>query len=1484
MDDFFGREWVAAFVGAAAAASLAATKRIDRKKFAELRARLRTLYVTVFHQHDPGFQFGDDRGDSAIVPIEDRFVEPDVEETMHTAGGSDPEAIIRERVASGTSVTDNDVMQLRQSPGERSYVHRVNVSEWVSNNAFSVILGGPGSGKSTLLRFLALDLLSENPRFAAVTQRWGDRLPIWVPFSIWTSLLNESATASAGIRDAIYHWLQRWDEGKLLELIDAALEDKRVVLLADGVDEWASEMAAQQALQRLKVFAEKKDIPTVISSRPYGFQLLGHTASGWKRGAIAKLSIPQQHQLSHIWMRRHPSIRAASAGYTIDQAEERAAALSKNFFDEIGYSGDLRDLTATPLTLSLLVYLWIRDCVLPQNRFKAYAKLVDHMVETHPARRLTAAQTTVKPQTIPHDSIKGALAQLAMTLQVRYPTGNIRTPEAARAMEEYLKDEQYGQGLSSDEAQKQARAILQYASDSSGILVRSSQKDIAFLHRVFQEYLAAACIAAKPFDEQRDIVAQRCKDPQWKEVVLSVISQTARTNEVRLIVDSIQSARASATDFVTIDPLLAEVAFGPFACSPMLARRLAAEAFCGIETGHWPPYRHRLIEIVARGTRHSSLLDDVTKQFSRWLPDRVPWRRGAYEAMASWPSDDAAVQCLWLGIHNCEDLASVRAAMRSYVTLATATRDSSNLARAVQLARSYPTPYIRAAALEALCESPEFEARTIDGEIVYARSSNEPSLVMAAIKSRIRIGLHTEEDLDLLFAHASSSLRWPKFMADAEVADLFRRGWAQSPKLKGYCIDGWSGRRDRPSSRELLILTMIKCFPQDDDVAAILADEIEQEHPFLGVFEQLQLWNNLVGCFRDHPKVVAAVDRWLPRAVHQEPYMSRAALIGRTEVARKLLVDLVCNSRFVHWTANALFDGWSNDGDVKCLLRNLALGPADKASTLGPLLRKLFDVEDGRRRLLELLADEGCGRPDFVLDEAADLCESQYHRHIAVTEALKQRSRCHEFTRDNLTRTLIDRFGDDSRVRALAVGQLDTIGPYMAMIGVVARSYHNDAQIRNLVVERLGTLSSGARERLTAYMGYLGGGDPVAKKILAAYAHESNATVRTQCAMSYGANSDATIEEVNALVGDLRSHMSEQKRDAAFGALVVMDRVGVFRDLREPNWSSEALGDSEEPLSLGLTGSLRPNLPLYKAVVSRWESIEQALGPRFWVRLCSNHESELLNFIELMAPYVDGKTPAAAAILKWLAECDELDLGANAILCLERLRAPRELILKSCMHTMGLCGTSRRLNLSVDAPIIAAEVLGREFGGDTSVLEELEERVGDVQDPNPVAVIALCCGWRESAWLEQLFRFGKSTPNGLRLPYIPYFHVVCTKSAAEVVERQLCSLLARHGEMADWVWRGIARALIGRIQRDEAVENAVVGRLLATPTPSEVASLTGLVAKSRGMSDQFRKWCWDELERQLSPNNIPTGGIDILSGSWRPVSHVLLDLLYPDGP
>lgn len=1500
VDDFFGRAWVEAFCGREQAEALG--ERLDAWKVAEFRSRVGNLYRQVFNTHDPGLPLAPPGGTGPSV-LEDRYVVPDVlERRMVDAAVPGDTPRVRESSPSRTreELSSEEFVSVsphRQDSPRRFSEHPVlkldrrPVVDWLVEESRSVVLGGPGSGKSSLLRFIALDLLSESPRTSALARKWGGFLPVWVPFPLWTKLISDPATASSSFTQALHRWLESYDAADLWPVFELALRDERVLLLVDGLDEWADEGAAGIALDRLRVFVGQRDLPVVLASRPHGFARLGMRQAGWRTGEIGGLSREQQGQLTRIWFAHWVSALESGSAPDEEEIDRRADARAREFFAQLERAQDLRDLAGTPLLLCLLIYLGLHTTSLPQNRFDAYETFVRHLTSEHPRRRRRTASLTdeLSPE-LSDDEVRDALAYLAYRLQEETGQGVVDQEQALRTVKEHLRDEDTGLGLELSEARRLGRDVVEVGEGAVGLLVERAPGEIGFFHRALQEYLAARHLSRLPLDEQADVVEQRCSDPQWREVILGTLHLTRRAEEADRLIGRVRGQALDEVEQLYARSLLVEIAFGDFGCTAALVRAIARDAFEQIEVGEWMPHRRDLLRHALEGMRSTRLREQVKAKLRSWFPAREQYRESLFAAIGTWPRTPEAVDTLLRGMHD-EEPANQRAAGRALAAMVSG--DGTVADRLVSLVRTAVEPGLRAAAIEALLQGwidhPEIVSLLEDN-----RRSASPELRLVSILGRVKKGEHNDEDLEELLRLGSWNSDLGVWWRSTVGSALFE-GWDSSERVKEACLSSLEHERQNRIGKEcgagrgqrngenlegdLALGLLLQAFSQDDDVATYCAEELElEEHPFLFLLGYLP-FELLARNFRDNPVVVDALDEWMPKQRFSEPEVSLAAQVGRTSVAKAKLLASLADTGIPHWAAQGLLDGWGmEDEEVARILMAMAYGPASQASRIGFLLPRIIkDDVQCRDRLLELLKDSECDRPDFIMHGLEALDEEVLDPEIvdAVLDSdflSKERERW-GFGSDAVA-GLISICPSDLRVRELALRELEDRAGNVA---AVARSYGDDPEISGIVLSMACPLPVQLREMIAARLETGIGDEAFAMSVLKLYDHEVDPVVKTRASVSYHRRLKATGQDTTDAVARLSQSICsygpdhEERRQAAFCGLVELDRLDVMLG------AMETIG-GERPCAITVVTGREPNVPLLRQILANWERIKGAFGEEFWTRLSKRSSGDLNSIWNQLLPLADEYPSARVEATEYLRSSTARSPGTNALRFLARAHPRNALLLEACLRCLWNGGSLAERWAAEDI-LVAAEVLGANFGGDNDVLQRItSHRKGE--DLDEKEVLALCEGWPESDELEQIFaRVRRENPP---LTYGAYFQLVTRKGRSEAVASAVADVLSEFNSFLRWNASIVSRPVIRRLREDGDLEVMMFERLQDEPSPSEIATLPRLVGAARGLSPGLRAWCNEEANAQLGGRKPAAIGVDLLTGLRRPVVHCLLDALDRD--
>jgi energy-coupling factor transporter ATP-binding protein EcfA2 len=1463
VDDFFSRPWVEAFCGPEALQQLG--KRLNAEDVATYRGELKKFYEVLFNRHDPGIPVHTRIGDREI-PLKERFVVPEVYGSLGS-NLADREPVTRDNSTKAVQPPglEGNVQPLSMPVAIKEIRVRSDADRWISQGQRSVILGSPGSGKSALLRMLAVELLSEEPVFRETAVRWGSLLPVWIPFPFWTNL-NRKRESPVALSECLATWFKQFDQGKVWPLVRAAIEDDRLLLLVDGLDEWTDEVAARTTSHLLQTYIQIRNVPAVLVSRPHGFERVSIQGAEWQVAQLAPLSRDQQRDVVAKWLaihRRRTGSHSANSTKRLNGSCEDVEREADDFIRKVAKSNDLSQLAGIPLTLLLLLYLHLQNYPLPANRFEAYQYVTNHFIQEHPLARRTAATLTDEQSSLTPDEIRSALAYLAFVVQTDFPAGTLSTDDVLSRLEGFLQDDiEHGLGLSRAEAREVLRSFTNLEEGSLGLLVSQGQSVLSFFHRSLQEYLAAVHLARTSLNNQEVTIRTRLADPRWREVIVAMIFLCRRGEDAEALVEAIDQANVDPIGALTKEDLLAEIAFRDSNLPQPRSRALAIRACTVIETSFIASHRSRLLGHAMSGLRFRKSRTLVQERIKRWIFSRGLWGPGRIEGLRSWPATDHSWEVLFRAMHD-EDAAVIRAAGTVMAHMFGAQVDRGNTI--AQLALRSDDPTQRAACIECLSKGwPTHELlATIIGQ---GRRSVSNEVKIASIAATVHLRKQQDADLTELLTLARDRLSSATaYSWQPEVANSLAQGWPESVRLKTECIKSVHHHLVNLTlmDRDIALFVLVEAFPQDDDVADVISNLLAERFSSFG---HDSIWQLLPLNFRDHPTVVAALDQWVMKDGFHDPIaLHHGALVGRTKAMKQKLFDAL-DQWVPFWATGSLLKGWGmSDPEVGQRLSERAR--RSDAAEIGQFIPEILnDPPKARERLLSLLRDPVSKRIDFLMQGFSQLLPSETQAEI-VGAALDRLGEPRSWAMENYRGSLILTFPSDERVKKLA---LESLASQESPLAAVAEAYASDESFRMKLGELITPLPASLRYQIVSDLPIFSE-KPFALDVLKDWDTERNAEVKTQASFQFHSLLKPDDLETTQAVA-LLDHMlpcygpdHEERRQAAAAGLIALKQLHLVMG------KVESIGHVGRQVNIPVTDGHKNNRVFLNLLGMHWAYVKQALEGNLGILTQNIGPDELWKHLAVVAAE---HSSLAKDVLEKAESDPELRRSANFLGLIARLEPRSEKLLQICLAALGDNGPRHDWFDSTEA---AAVVLAEQFRADPKIEDRLVA-LGPPQHLRTGAIMALSLGWPGNQLLKELeFDTAQSRTMDASELYTKY---ACLPSSriAGTLETDLIS--AQHNA---FLVNNVIRPLVARLQSDPEAVRYLSDTLFSTTNPSVKASFPKILAFSGSFTAERDKWCRDELQRQRSLQS-PEVGYDLLAKVTRAVSLCLLESLGEASP
>lgn len=403
---------------------------------------------------------------------------------------------------------ENIFVPLKFCHKDREGENQVLISEVLTKSIRAAILAKPGGGKSTLIRRIALAYAFPERRLKV-----DDNLPDenWFPVYIRCRDLGDNVTKS--ISEIIGSIARRAEilkyERSFQALVEDALQEGRILLLLDGLDEISQEKNRICLVDQLRTFvATYPNAHLVVTSREAGFRAVARTLAGYCRQyTIDGMDEEAIQLLSLKW---HQAILGETK-----QAHIEADKVCKIILDDARIGA----LAENPLLLTTLLFVkrWVG--YLPTKKCQLYEEMIKLLLVTWNAAghdRLEMDETEPQLAFVAYEMTKKG-SQKIIKDELRK---NII--KARRELPELLGYTTVTPARFIDQVEERNSLLIQTGleENENGQFVPTYE----FSHLSFQEYLTAKAIAElwiqeSDGDDAVKILIPYINDERWREII-----------------------------------------------------------------------------------------------------------------------------------------------------------------------------------------------------------------------------------------------------------------------------------------------------------------------------------------------------------------------------------------------------------------------------------------------------------------------------------------------------------------------------------------------------------------------------------------------------------------------------------------------------------------------------------------------------------------------------------------------------------------------------------------------------------------------------------------------------------------------------------------------------------------------------------------------------------------------------------------------------
>ena len=1258
-----------------------------------------------------------------------------------------------------------------------------------------LIVGGPGSGKSSLLKYLTLQLLKGE------MGAYDGYLPIWMPFSYM------ARNCDCDIKSIVQDWLQEsklWEENS--HYLEYAFEQKKILLIADGIDEWGDEpLQADRIIRKVKVETEAGNLLAIFSSREYGIANINSPFSTSDTYTIAPLSALQQDELVKKCVDHYNGL--------VRETKRTAVFLSA----KLRSLHDVDRMKENPMLLTILIGQYLQGNELPHNNIAAMDCIMEQLFVKHQQSRKYQAYDY--SGSFDYTSNKMMLGVLSKEMFDNYNDGSMDKTQAEVLLNQYLNSQTSGLELSNAHI---VDDLFRHDTHQLGVIEERIGSRISFINRQLQEFMAAKYLSVD-IDRAKVFIRDNVSNTGLHQVVLFLFEMMPASAFVGLY-NILKPIKVNDYRDYYLDKLKLEVLVRSVKAPKHFLLEEIEKYIYRIEWESDYDTKHDLLEILLDGLYNTSLQDCIEDFISRYIPSAPIYHDCRLSSLAQ--------------------VADLTEEDRQFIVLTVINGDVNNKILASEVIRNHIAG----------------DAKLLEMINSYIVPSTLPEVVAFFIRSVIVDGIDIDKENELvrkvvagdIFTHFYQ-IEFSLLKGEPVSLDEFLELVAELPfsiqeeanrLLQQYfphdgtvmqkaLVSVSASYRERGSiSKDIAWKYLLTCWINHPNVIKAIKEELNNIHPF-NFGNSYEMWK-IIQEQKLSPDLLQAITEWAVNRDIKHIKWGIESLIVNTivnnpRIKAKLIEALEGMKSHQHIVVHPLIKNWGQDADViEKLQRYLDEMPLNQSSWIAGYA---YEIYQGNEERIKAYLDKciNDANESIMKDRAVSVYIEHYKEEFAekyIPRILNGEISMSDHilgSKWSILQAIIQNYPERQAVKEYVQDYYS--GDYRLAEQIIAKChgselaarmlrkwYHMDTRLRLMMIHKISNLSS-IDEHL--------------ENMLRLFKQEGNAYVLCDtvlCLVDHlkRTGRDTDVFKVAEEVFDTTQLTTEYAYKMRFCIYLMYHKLDEYVQL-----NLRTGGKEYEFVQMDIFYNNSPYIE--KTIV---DEVDYLLADDMAnLKKIVKEDKGLYSYIVFFSKYINPTSDAARIIVKYLNENrDNID-DANILLFLMKVGNQKHLLKELVIANID--------NTNSEMSATLAQIIVTEFNNDEEIKQLLKLEQWKWHDDSFNKISINCSLNTNGEKLKEIYNESKKNKHQLTNSYASYNFIFSMMDENKVVENLKYYLT----ELQDaFAYRMIVTPLTVRLKRDKATADKLYEELLQTEDPRIRVGFYSILSSAGVKSVELRDW------------------------------------------